>query len=73
MMKHLSALLITVVLVLSSCTQTPPNNAETLEAEFQPLPTCPVATTTPIYQIQGEGSATTHRWATTHHARSRGR
>jgi uncharacterized protein len=57
MMKYLSALLVTIVLVLSSCTQAPPND-ETLEAEFQQVPTCPVATTTPIYEIQSEGSAT---------------
>jgi uncharacterized protein len=57
-MKYLSALFAILALVLGACTQTSPADTETLEAEFQPLPTCPVAATTPIYKIQGEGSAT---------------
>jgi uncharacterized protein len=56
-MKKLFALLVILILIISACTQPGPN--ENLEAEFRPLPSCPTpATTTPIYTIQGEGSAT---------------
>jgi uncharacterized protein len=56
-MKRLSALLAALVLFLAACNQVTPT--ETVEAEFIPAPTCPtVASTTPIYTIQGEGLTT---------------
>ncbi len=58
-MKKLIVSLLSLLLLISACTQPSSTPTEDLESEFHTLPTCPTpATITPIYTLQGEGSAT---------------